>query len=131
MAWRFYLMPKAGSGADGDGFRPAYVTGLAQWAALDYGNEPVFLVAADVTPAQHTTIAGSADVAAFPSDLSVQVGVNLATVQASLETRNFPGAWVEDTHTYRQLLRGVGTLCQIAQRYQGLSTSRIFSAGIT
>lgn len=131
MAIRFYLVPK-----DGDGtpllnpFRPKYLSGLTFWA-MDYGREPFFLAAADVTDPQHTAIVANADVSAFPQNLDAQVGANLAATQAALETRNMPGSWVQSTHTFRNVLRGVATLCRVAQRYDALFVSRIFQAGLT
>lgn len=134
MAWRFYMVPKIGTGIVGafDPFRPKYIADLGvNYRALPYGSENAFLVAADVTDPQHTSIAGNPDVSSFPQNLDAQVGANLATVQAELESWNLPGSWVSAQNTYRQILRQLANVLLFAQRFNGLFIGRIFTSGIT
>lgn len=132
MALLFYLVPKAGVGTDVDPFRPKYIVEIGvRWAGMAYGLEPTCLVSADVMAGQHTQLIANADVSAFPQNLDVAVGVNVTTVQVMLENINLPGAWVNAAHTFRQVLRGIGTVIQIAQRLDGLFNARVFESGIT
>lgn len=146
VAVRFYIVPKIGTGIDKDSFRPKYVTPASKeapvppplvsvdWNGMDYGAENVFLIAADVTPAQHTTLSAQADVLAFPVPLDNTVsGAALPTVQSTLEALNIPGSWVTTSTTYRQVIRVVAKAIVFAQRYNGLfeGLQRIFDAGVT
>ncbi len=132
MAIRFYLVPKIGTGANDNLFRPKYIADMGvTWQGLDYGGEDAYVVAADVTGAQHSTLTANADVTAAPLDLSNTVGANLATVQAALEGFKFPGDWVTSGMTYRQILKGLLAVCFIAQRFNGLTGARLFQLGIT
>jgi len=133
MAVRFYLVPKIGTGAALDPFRPKYVDtlGASRMECLDYGDEPHFLVAADVSAAQHASLSGNADVAAFPQNLDLAVGANLALVQSELEDRMLPGSWVIATHTYRHVLFGCWAVMTIAGHLYARSLARIFQSGIT
>lgn len=132
MAIRFYLIPKAGNGSRTNPYRPMYFDGMRlHMEAVEFGDEPTMLAAADVSGAQHTSLAGNADVTSVPTDLDSQVGANLGTVQAALETVNLPGTWVQAAHTYRQLLHGVWAVMKIAQRLWTLHAVRWFDTGIT
>lgn len=129
MAIRFYIVPKTGTGVDPfDGYRPRYVSDLnVGWVGLDYGDEPTFLVGADVTTAQHTSLVANADVTAAPADLGVTVGGNLASVQAALEARNIPSHWVTADMPYKRVLWGIGCIMLLAQR----ADFRFFETGVT
>jgi len=139
MATRFYLVPKAGTGQTiDDVYRPKYfMNGLGQGliagaiVAMDYGLEPVFLVAADVTNAEHTTINANSDVTALPLNIDLAVGVNLATVTGKLDALGLPSDWVDATTTYRQILRKVTQFMQLAQRLHGLFNLRVLPVGIS
>lgn len=136
MAIRFYLVPKIGTGATPqDAFRPKYVAdgGIAGvFQSLDYGQEDAFLVAAEVTPAEHTALAAQTDVIAVPSPIGDQVSaVALSVVQSRLESLNMPGAWVTTQHTYRQVLRAVAGFIRLMQRLNGSGGGRLFPVGIT
>lgn len=138
---RFYVVPKIGTGAFHDGFRPKYTRRdelgpgwqIDLWAGMDYGFEPVFLLAATVTAAQHTTLAAQTDVLSVPVPLDDNVSaVALPKVQTSLEAMMIPGNWVTTTHTYRDVLRAVVKVIGFMQRYQGLFPSNlVFESGIT
>lgn len=123
MAWRLYVIPITGSGSSRlDPRRPAYVVeaGL-DWAAMDYGQVPWGLVAANVTTPQHNALVANADVTAFPANLQTTIGANLATVQAALEAARLPAGWVAASDTYATVARTVAGLMQFAQRYTALS----------
>jgi hypothetical protein len=111
MAVRFYLCPiETITDARGRTVRrPAYYTaaGISRIEMNDYGNEPTCLLAADVTPAQHTALVANADVSAFPVDLDSLVGANLATVKTALESKNLPADDVTANTPYRIILRWI------------------------
>lgn len=144
MALRVYLVPViGGSGAVGDSRRPKYLTAdtltdqrwtsaiAGMWRVMDYGDEPVMLVVADVTPTEHATITANADAIAAPADLTTLIGPNLSTVQNALEGLNIPTEWITATMTYRTVLRWVSRLFMFHQRFQGLLGGRFFPPGIT
>src|SRR5688500_9902726 len=110
---RFYVVPSIGSGASShDARRPKYI---ADWsiehpgenipaAMAPYGLNDVFLVAADVTPVQHTALTANLDVIAIPQNLDAQISLTaLSTVQQKLEGLQVPAAWVTTSHTYRDV----------------------------
>jgi hypothetical protein len=133
MTIRFYLMPLIGTGTRRDPRRPAYrETDLAgEGFALDYGAEPVCLVRVDASDTQHTAVTAHSDVFAFPLPLTSTIGAALTSTQASLETFHIPNDWLTSTHTWRQLLRVIGTIFQFAQRLHRFRAGRIFPAGVT
>lgn len=138
MTVRFFLWPVETNGASRgpkylpwryDPDPPALLN--VPWSPLDFGLEPTALIAADVDAAQLATIAAQLDITVIPSNLDLQVGANLATVQASLELLNIPGDFVTAGNTYRQVLRGLIAIFSVAQRFNGLGNGRLFPAGIT
>lgn len=140
MALRVYLVPVIGDGLTPKTARRAkyiapdefFVGGIVgRYQAMDYGNEPMMLVAAEVTAAEHTAIAANADVIAAPANLDNTIGANLATVQAALESVNLPADWITSGMTYRTVLRWIARLFLVCQRFQGLAGGRLFPAGIT
>lgn len=102
-------------------------------AFFDFGADPTFLVASDVTPAELTALQALADVTVIPANLDSQLGANLATVQGKLEALGLPANTITATNTYRQVLRGLVAIFAVAQRFQMLDTSdgRLFPPGIT
>ena len=136
MSIRFYLVPK-----DGDGLthftaiRPKYIADaiVGPWQAMDYGQEDWMLVAADVTPTEHSTIAANADVVAVPANLNNTVGAQLGTVQSKLEAANIPADWVTSGMTYRIVLKWTIRIILLMQRFHGLdgAAARFFNSGLT
>lgn len=136
-----FFVPKVGTGARGDAFRPKYFTAegptpalvATVWGAMDYGSENVMLVDAQVTSAQRTTLSAQVDVLTVPASLdSLVSGAALPTVQSKLEAMGLPGNWITTAMTYRQAVRTVMKVIQFAQRFNGLfPTDRIFASGIT
>lgn len=127
MAVRFYLAPKETVVINGRSIsRPKYVTALGvPYAMQDYGQEPVCVLAADVSTAQHATLAGSPGVTALPVNLDSPVGANLATVQAELEAVNIPSDMVTAVTIYRKVLRGVIAVFSVSAK------APLFSGGVT
>lgn len=133
MAIRFYLVPALGTVGAGfsDPIRPKYILALAvpkEWK--DFGWEGTFFVGADVSNAQHTTLAANADVVSIPLNLDSQVGANLTTVTAQLEALNIPADWVNATHTYRDVLRNIFKLFQFVNRLTARQGARLFAGGV-
>jgi hypothetical protein len=133
MAKRLYIVPKIGTGAGDDAYRPKYFKDLdgVSWSAMDYGLEPHFLVASELTTDQHNTLVANADVIAVPANLDAQVGTNRDAVVDALETLNVPAGWVTTTMTYRKILKIVAAIMLFAQRLHGHGGIRIFESGIT
>jgi len=133
MAKRLYIVPKIGTGTGDDAFRPKYFANLdgVAWSAMDYGLEPHFLVASELTTDQHNALVANADVIAVPANLDAQVGTNRDAVVDALETLNVPAGWVTTTMTYRKILKIVAAIMLFAQRLHGHGGIRIFGSGIT
>lgn len=138
MPIRFYLIPAALDLIPRDDGtlrltkHPTYDATFAgrDFYAVDYGREGFFLVAADVTPAIHTTLNGFADVIVFPLDITQQIGAAaFATIDAKADARNIPLAGITATSTYRQLLRRIFLLCQCAQNIEGRRFDRLANPG--
>jgi hypothetical protein len=134
VALRFYVVPKIGTGATPtDAIRPKYIGDLAvPWSAMNYGLEETFLVGANVTGAQHTTINGNIDVISIPQNLDSAIGlVALSTVKDRLESLHVPSDWVTSDHTYRDVVRIVGKLFLYMQRFHGQQLTKFFQSGVT
>lgn len=99
--------------------------GITRTEINDYGNESTCLLAADVAPAQHSGMIANADVSAFPTDLDLTVGGNLATVQAALESKNLPADDVTVNTPYRIMLRWIIAIFSIT------TTDPLFGGGVT
>jgi hypothetical protein len=141
----FYLVPKIGAGTFFDTFRPKYIGDFGtardpmtpqavarpQWAGMDLGIEPTFLVGANLTAAQHTFVQSQGDVMVIPA-LDTVVGGNptLNQTRNALEQRNIP-ANITAATTWRQVVGIVGRNCLILQRLNGLHKTRLFPAGVS
>lgn len=147
---QIYLVPKVGTGAHGDEFRakyiadgatdyPASATGAiaGSASAMDYGLEPIMLVLANVTPGEDASISAQPDVIKVPSGLdTLPSSLNLSTIKAQLEALKIPAGWINNTHSYREIMRFVTQLFQIFQRYHFVSVNAglsgtLFTSGIT
>jgi hypothetical protein len=130
---RFYVVPKVGSGTFADPFRAKYFRELGvQFSAMDYGKEDSMLVGAEVTGAQHTTLAANLDVIAIPTALDNNVSsAALTTIQNKLEGLKIPAGWVTTSHTYRQVVGAVGRIFMLMQRFDGLHMRTFFGSDIT
>lgn len=130
MAWHLYLVPVIGDGTEDDPRRPKYVT---SFSAMDYGFQPVMLVATDVDDATDAALQLNADVTRIPDALDNQLGAAaLAIVQNALETRHLPAGWVTGGITYRALLRTVGGFFAFLQRYSTVAntTALVFGGAV-
>lgn len=132
-----YVMPLTGAGVKGDPRRPKYKDSLfptLDWSMYDYGDEPQCLVGIqDVPAATNTALLANSDVFAPPGqNLDVAVGSTSTrnAIRTQLEADEIPGNWVQNTTTYREIIRVVGACCQFAQRYQGLVGGRWFSGTV-
>jgi hypothetical protein len=106
---------------------------FSSWAA--FGAEPVFLICAPaITAAQHNVLSNNIDVLAVPQDLDQPVSaLALATLQSKLEGFRIPADWiVANDMTYRECVRVVLRMFQIAERFYGVSNGlSMFGGGVT
>ena len=112
----------------------AATTGLEGlvWAWVTYLLEDVGLLAADVTPAQHTILNGQSDVIAVPVNLDTTLSAGAVTVaQTQLETWRIPNAWVSTALTYREVLRTIYAMWRVHNRYVGRTEGRLFGGAVT
>lgn len=134
MTIRFYLVPVIGTGANmEDARRPAYFAGSGiRYSCRDYGLMPVMLVCADTTTQQHNNIIANSDVTAIPTNIDNNITAGaLTAVREALENLRIPGNWVDTSHTYRQVLRVVTGVFQLARRHFGLHNKKLFADEIT
>ena len=128
---RYYLVPE--NRATPDERDPKYVASDAalvglQWVGMDYGVEPVFLLAVfNPTAAQHIALDGKADVFAIPpggvsnTNLDAAIGAGaLAAVKVAMEAMFIPADWVTAQTTWRQFLAAFVRMCQFMQRLHGM-----------
>jgi len=132
MAIRFYIIPEIGAGTASDPRRPKYV-GLEasphiSWGGMQYANEAIYLVRADVTGAQHTSISGESDVLSAPENLQDVVGGTLTNLQNKLEAVNIPADWITAGMTYAEVIRWVARLFWVLQRFQGMGFGTFFES---
>jgi hypothetical protein len=117
MAYRLYITPAIGGGTGiQDPRRPKYFSGF-RWAGMDYGFQPLYLVAADLLPADDAAIIANADVFAFPFNLDVTLsGGQANSARDAFELVFIPAQWVNATLTWRQIARTVAGMFQFMQR---------------
>lgn len=115
-----YLTGAQGTGTAGDPRRPKYVENFGvAWAAMDFGQAPVFLVAATLAPAVEDTLTPNADFFKVPVDLdTLLTDPQVTAVNARLEPLGLPADWVNNGFTWRQVIRGVLSIFLFAQRAQ-------------
>lgn len=97
-------------------------TGIpCRWGLLDYGLIDAALVAADVTTEQHDLLAANSDVASAPENIDQNISdAAIPKVMNVLEQLRIPADWVNNTFTYRGILRMVAGLFLFAQRHHGM-----------
>ena len=87
---------------------------------VQYGQEDVCLLVAEVTDAQHAAAVASADVRAFPADLDTAVsGANRTAIVNALEALNVPAQWVANGQTFRMVLRRLNGIFMLLQNVHG------------
>jgi len=88
---------------------------------MDYGFQPLFLVAADLTPAQDSAVTANTDVFAFPANLATAVGGGGVTAaQNALEAALIPAQWVNGSMLWSQVARIIAGMFQFMQRLNGI-----------
>jgi len=99
------------------------------YACMPYGMQPVCLLIADVTVAQHNLLTANSDVLAAPQNIDNNLTAGaVTTVKNFLESLHIPAGWVTTAHTYRDVLRLVGWLFQFMQRVHGIFQEKLFVA---
>jgi len=137
VATRFYFIPEEdAAGIEGKG--PKYLKwrfdpdppGIdCPYVYMHYGAIHAGLVAAEVTPEQHTELTSYSDVTAAPLDIDQNVSAAaLPQVRQALEDLRIPADWVTTDYTYRDILRRVGGLFQFAQRHRGLHGEELITS---
>jgi len=126
--WRYYLVPVL---AVVDGLttvrQPAHVKGRAlptgldvPWGALPWGKDDTFLLGAEVTPAQHLTLAAAAGVTALPIDDGVSLSTaDQAAVRAFADALGLPSSWITGGETGKNLARSLAGIAVVLQRFNG------------
>ena len=126
---RFYLVPivLVGEPPLGPARGPKYVYELSvDWGMMDYGLIDAGLVAASVTQAQHELLVVEPDVATTPEDIDQNISdIAIPKVVAVMEQLRIPAGWIDNTYTYREILRMLAGLFQLAQRHNGLHSEEI------
>jgi hypothetical protein len=110
---------------------------VPKWEGRDFGLELTWLVCADLDASQISLLQAEPDVTMVPANIDNQLGGNLATVQAALESLHIPADMLTASVPYRVVLRGIVAMFDVAQRFQtrhaispGLG-GRLFPAGVT
>lgn len=95
-----------------------------------YGLIDVALVRASVTQAQHTFLSVQTDVISFPGNINSTIpAALLPAVRNRLEALRIPAGWATTETTWRQLLRVIGSVFQIAQRHRSLHGEALIPEG--
>ena len=120
---RYYILPIITIQEYGVNNRvPKYVHELPiNWGMMDYGLIDAALVGAEVTQAQHEQLVANPDVEAAPENLDQNISdIAIPRVQAVMEQLRIPAGWIDNTYTYREILRMIAGLFQFSQRYWGM-----------
>lgn len=122
---RFYILPIVRveePGIPGLARKPKYIPDLGvNWGMKHYGRIDAALVAADVTQAQHEQVMSNPDVETAPLNIDQNISdIAIPRVTAIMEQLRIPAGWVNNTFTYRQILRMIAGLFGFAQRHSGL-----------
>jgi hypothetical protein len=122
MAFRLYLVPAIGTGAPTDPRRPKYLSAMAvAYSGMDYGFQPVFLIAADLSPANDAAVIANPDAFGFPFDLSPQLsGGDANAASTALESFFIPGNWITGAITWLTVARTTAGMFQYLQRLNGV-----------
>lgn len=120
MAFRLYVVPQVGTGSPTDQRRAKYLSALgAPYTAMDFGFQPCFCAAADLSPADDASVVGNADVFAFPFDLAPAMGGSSTATSNFLEATFFiPCNWMVGSTTWLVAAR---TICGMFQYFQRLN----------
>ena len=121
---RFYILPIISvydESVDANVRKPKYIHVLSEWGMMDYGLIDAALAVAEVTQAQHEQIMANPDVEVAPENIDQNISdIAIPRVKAVMEQLRIPAGWVDNTYTYREILRMLAGLFQFAQRYWGM-----------
>jgi hypothetical protein len=122
MAFRLYIVPAIVHPQLNTRF-PKHFTAISDWAGMDYGHNPTFLVAADLTPAQDTALVANADVFGFPFNLDTGIsGGAITSVRNIHEAFLIPAQVIPAT--YRLMARYDAGLFQFMGRLAAVIAAR-------
>jgi hypothetical protein len=121
MTIRYYIVPiervDLGRGPKYFKWRLGTGTITCQWAMVDYGQVDQAVVAADISDADHATLAAASDVMTLPVNLDANMTAGAVnTAQTWLESIGVPAGWINAGLTYREVLRTVTALFLFVQR---------------
>lgn len=147
MAFRIYVVPVTTTVTARGTFRTAkyFMDGTIPApnppaGLLSYGQEPWFLVGADLSVADDATIVSKADVQALSFDLSPNLTSGQVTgVKNFLEAANIAANWVSVADTWAGVFRSVAGMFTFWQRYSGVygeanpgaPVPSVFAGGVT
>jgi hypothetical protein len=140
MALSLYLMPMTGTGVPGDRRRPKYMDTIltpnaVEWYGMQYGYQPVCLLAAEVTPEVHAQIIAMNDDYAFPAAFQTtgeSVGNANASLTKTLEDQyGIPAQWLTPQMPYTDVAHTIGAMFQYLQRMNGIMGNVFPFAGST
>lgn len=139
MSFRLYIVPKVGSGAFHDAFRPKYFSSqdgffavAPAFQSVDYGFEPWMIVGADLPFSDDTAVVAQPDCFALPFDLSVNLTTAQVTnVKNKLEAINVPAGWVTTGLTWIEVVRSVLGIFSFMQRLTAMLAAPLFTGGVT
>ena len=102
-----------------------------QWSMKDYGVIDQAIVAANVTPAQHTWLESQPDVLAVPLNLDADITPGqISAFNAYLEGREIPADWLVGG-TVRQGLRTVTAMFLYMQAVTAITGTSPFDTGVS
>lgn len=136
MSTRLYFMPAVTEIRNGRLTKhPKYDTLWVGAAGqfMDFGSEPFFFVAVDLTDTQHTTVAVNSDVITIPVSAldSAMTGAWTTVINPRLELVQIPSDWIVANQTHRFALAVIIRMFLFLQSLQGQMGSSLFTAGIT
>lgn len=139
MTWRLYIVPRAGTGAFHDAFRPKYFNSQdgffaapVKFDSVDYGFEPWVIVGADLSVSDDNAVIAPADCFALPFDLSVNLTAGQVTnVKAKLEAINVPAGWVTTSLKWIEVVRSVLGMFSFMQGLTAALGGPLFTGTVT
>lgn len=143
MAFRLYIVPFIGTGTKSDPRLPKYFTDGTltnpRWSSIEFGSEPWAVVGADLSAAEDAIVVGKPDAFAIPFNLDTNLtNQQVTSVKNKLEAMNVPAGWVNNTLTWRAVVRTVLGMFLFQQRLGAIYVSQnggspplLFAAGVS
>lgn len=102
--------------------QPKYIPAVgARHGVMFSGLLGAGLVAAVVTQEQHDVIMTNDDVASAPENIDQNISdAAIPKIKMIIEQLHIPAEWIDNTYTYRQILRMIAGLIQFSQAHRGL-----------